>query len=197
TKMSTAHLLLPIQRELCTHNLVPTTSSEVQLLFGDVLAIALMREKRFLLEHYAKNHPLGAIGKKMTLRVRDLMIQGKELPLCQKSQTLSEVLVDLTQKKCGILLVVDEESRLEGVFTDGDLRRSLQRFGAHILQQKIADLMTAGAIFVHPDILAWEAMKIMQRDANRWVMVVPVIYEETVVGLLRMHDIIHAGLSET
>jgi arabinose-5-phosphate isomerase len=186
---------LPVEKELCPFDLAPTTSTEVQLIFGDALAIALMKAKGFSLNEYALNHPSGSIGKKMTLSVNDLMLKGERIPICHPQSLLGEVLAELSNKKCGCLIVADEKRKFLGIFTDGDLRRALQNQGADVLQRKIESLMTASAIWVPQNILAWEAMKIMQKDPKRWVMVVPVLDEEKVVGLVRMHDIVQAGLS--
>ena len=189
------HMLLPIEKELCHFNLVPTTSSEVQLIFGDVLSIALMKHKEFSLTDYAHNHPFGSIGKKMTLSVKDIMLSGENLPLCLSDSKLSDVLLELTQKKCGALVVVNDKHKLQGIFTDGDLRRALQRHGPDILSHEIKDLMTTTAICIDLNSLAWDAMREMQKNPNKWVMVTPVTENDRVVGLLRMHDIIQAGIS--
>ncbi len=186
---------LPVEKELCPFNLAPTTSTAVQLLFGDALAVALMKAKRFDLTAYAQTHPSGALGKKMTLLVEDLMLKEENSPLCRPDQTLKEVLVELSDKKCGCLLIVDQEKRLLGIFTDGDLRRALQGRGSPILEERLESLMTPSALCVARDQLAWDAMQIMQKEATRWIMVCPVLEEERVVGIIRMHDIIHAGLA--
>jgi len=187
--------ILPVQKELCSFDLIPTTSAQVQLIFGDILAIALMKKCEFSLDDYAHNHPSGAIGKKITLTVKDLMKSGESLPLCQAKDQLSDVLVQLSQKKCGALLITNEEHSLEGIFTDGDLRRSLQAHGPDVLHKTMGALMTQSTLSVPSHILAWDAMKEMQKDPNKWVMVTPVIEDGKVIGILRMHDIIKAGLS--
>ena len=194
-KYSDTCMILPMERELCNFDLVPTTSTELQLIFGDILAIALMRKKNFALSDYILNHPSGSIGKKMTLLVKDLMLSGDNLPLCNSKDKLIDVLLELTNKKCGTLIVINENKQLEGIFTDGDLRRALQRHGPDVLQQEIGHLMTQGAIAIDSAILAFDAMKEMQKNVNKWVMVTPVVENNLVVGLLRMHDIIQAGIS--
>jgi arabinose-5-phosphate isomerase len=186
---------LPVEKELCPFDLAPTTSAEVQLLFGDALAVALMKTKGFSLESYGENHPSGVIGKKIMFRVEDLMIQGKNIPLCRPDRPLGEVLVELSSKGCGCLIIVDEENKFQGIFTDGDLRRSLQSLGSVVLEKKIGDLMTQTAFFTEPNIRAWDAMKLMQKDPKKWIMMLPVLEDQKVVGIIRMHDIIHAGIS--
>lgn len=194
-KDSDLSLSLPVKKELCQFDLVPTTSTEVQLIFGDILAVALMKLRNFNLSEYALNHPSGNIGKKMTLKVNDLMIKENNIPACKPHDTLGEVLVELTQKKCGALVILGDDQEFKGIFTDGDLRRALQKYGPTVLEQKIGALMTSTAISVDSEILAWDAMQQMQQNPNKWVMVSPVVENNKVIGLLRMHDIIQAGLT--
>jgi arabinose-5-phosphate isomerase len=187
-------IVLPVQKELCSFDLVPTTSSEVQLIFGDILAVALMKKRNFQLDEYALNYPAGTIGKKMTLYVKDLMFKENKVPFCSPEQTLENVLVELSSKRCGMLIVVDEAKALKGVFTDGDLRRALQTHGSDVLKKTMRELMTPKAICVLSHMLVWDAMKEMQKIPSKWVTVTPVIEEEKVVGILRMHDIVQSGI---
>lgn len=186
---------LPVEKELCPFNLAPTTSTAVQLIFGDVLAVALMRAKGFSLDEYALTHPMGALGRKMTLKVEDVMIQGEEIPLCDPEERLVDMLVELSNKKCGCLIVSDKEQNFMGIFTDGDLRRALQSQGPSVLEKKIGSLMTTSAYSIPKGVLAWDALKTMQKDPKRWIMVLPVLEQKKVVGIVRMHDIIQSGLS--
>lgn len=186
---------LPVEKELCPFDLAPTTSTEVQLLFGDMLAVALMKKKEFQLSEYAQNHPSGTIGKKMTLRLEDLMLKEDLLPLCNPEDRLLDLLPLLSNKKCGCLLIATPQRSLQGIFTDGDLRRALQSHGPAILDRPISSLMTPTAIAFPKDLLAWDALRLMQKDPKRWVMVAPVLEEERIVGIVRMHDIIQAGLA--
>ena len=193
-KQSDCFIHLPVKQELCPLDLAPTTSTAVQLLFGDILTAALMRAKNFSVDDYISNHPLGAIGKKMTLKVKDLMKKQHDIPLCSPKDLLMDVLVELSNKKCGCLLVVNEGQELQGIFTDGDLRRALQGSGSRVLEKKMEELMNMCPIAIEQETLAWDAIKLMQKDPKRWVMVTPVIEEKKVVGILRMHDIIQAGI---
>jgi arabinose-5-phosphate isomerase len=188
-------LCLPVEKELCPFDLAPTTSTQVQLLFGDVLAIGLMKARGFTLEAYGTNHPLGTIGKKIALKVEDVMMRDTQVPLCSPEDRLGDVLSTLSEKKCGCLVVVDEAKAFHGIFTDGDLRRALQSLGSVVLEKKIKDLMTRSATAVQQGERAWDAMKIMQKDPKKWIMVLPVLEQNKVVGIVRMHDIIHAGIS--
>lgn len=194
-KESHLFLNLPVEKELCSFDLVPTTSTIVQLILGDILAVALMKHRQFEMSDYALNHPAGAIGKKLMVTVRDLMIGDEDIPLCHPQDKLGDVLVELSNKKCGALLVTNQERDLLGIFTDGDLRRALQMKGPNVLEEEMLSLMTATASAIPPDTLAWEALKFMQKDPKKWVMVMPVLESGKVVGILRMHDIVKAGIS--
>lgn len=188
-RMADHQIVLPVEKELCPFDLAPTTSTAVQLLFGDLLAMALMKKKGFNIEEYARNHPSGLIGKKITSRVKDLMKVGEELPLCHPEDRLIDVIVHLSDKRCGCLLIVSEEGRLLGLFTDGDLRRALQKQGAVVMEKSMQEIMSKNPIVVSPNELAHTAIQTMQ--AKRYVMMAPVIEGEKVVGLICMHDIIH------
>jgi arabinose-5-phosphate isomerase len=193
--MAHFYCMLPVQKELCPFDLAPTISTEVQLLFGDALAIVLMHRRGFGLSQYSENHPAGTIGKKTTLKVSDLMLHGEALPTCHTTDRLGAVLSELSDKKCGCLIVVDKDRAMRGIFTDGDLRRSLQTQNLQVLESRLEELMTRSALAISKDALAWDAMKLMQKDPKKWIMVLPVLEEGRLVGLLRMHDIIHAGIA--
>ncbi len=186
---------LPLQQELCPFDMVPTTSAVIQLIFGDLLAIALMRLKNFSLDEYVKNHPAGRIGKRISVRVSDLMVRGPSLPLCQPGDKLVDTLVVLSNKRCGCVLVVDESQTLQGIFTDGDLRRSLQKHGASSLQFHMKDLMTKTARWIEPHSLAWDAMRLMEGDQKNAITVLPVLdNNQKVMGLIKLHDLVQSGL---
>lgn len=188
-------ILLPLKKELCPFNLVPTTSTTIQMIFGDLLAISIMSKKNFSLDDYALNHPAGRIGKRVTMRVRDIMLSGAQIPICDPSATLQDVLVELSNKKCGCIMIACEARKLQGIFTDGDLRRALQAHGPQALEKPMGQLMVNSARFVSPDILAWDAMKLMESDQKRPITVLPVLHEDkTIVGIIKMHDIIQSGL---
>ncbi len=188
-------LRLPVQKELCPFNLAPTISTTSQLVLGDILAIALMQQQSFSIDQYALNHPSGSIGKQITVRVEDLMIKDAGLPVAYPHDRIIDVLQVLTEKRAGCLLVIDEEKKLQGIFTDGDLRRALQSHGEKLFQMKLEDLMTAGGRTIGPKALVWEAMKVMEANQKHPIMVLPVVDEaRQVLGLLKMHDIIQSGI---
>ncbi len=186
-------MYLPIEREICPFDLAPTTSTAIQLIFGDVLAVALMQAKKFSIDQYAMNHPAGGIGKMIADRVEDVMSKGDELPLCKGNQMLKEVLVELSRKRCGCLLVVDDEGKLEGVFTDGDLRRALEGSGEAVLSLQMSKLLTKQCLFATPQMLMLDALKLMEGEKK--VMMLPVIEGLKVVGLIHLHHILSKGIS--
>ncbi len=193
-KQSDLSAVLPCATELCPFDLAPTISTEVQLLFGDVLAVAVMQSKGFTLDQYAANHPGGRIGRRVSVKVREMMLDQERMPTCTVEERLEEVLVDFTNKRCGCLVVVDEQKQLKGIFTDGDLRRALQEKGEKVLQEKVGDLMTPSPKSIDVEALAWDAMKLMESDEHHPIMVLPVVDRSQVVGVIKMHDLIQAGV---
>lgn len=193
-KQTDISIYLPMDKELCPFNLAPTISTTVQLLFGDALAVALMNIKQISLNEYAFNHPAGSIGKKTSIYVEDLMIQKENVPTCLAENTLMEIVAELSAKKCGCIIVIDQEKKALGVFTDGDLRRGLERQGEQILHKKIKELMTSEFLFTEKKKLAWEALQSMERDPQKLVSVLPVLEKEKLVGIIRIHDILQTGI---
>lgn len=191
-KISDYYICLPLKKELCPYNLAPTTSTSIQLIFGDVLTIALMQKKNFSITQYALNHPAGAIGKQITLKVKDLMIKNDSLPICFEEDIIKDVLHILSSKKCGCLLVVDKKNKLKGIFTDGDLRRLIQKH-SDFFTKKMKDIMTLSPVSVVEDSLAIDAMREM--ETQKQITVMPVVEDnQKLIGLIRMHDIIQSGL---
>lgn len=186
---------LPFQSELCPFDMAPTMSTTFQVLFGDLLTVALMKNKNFTLDQYALNHPSGRIGKRIILKVKDLMLTGSRVPLCYPEDRLGQTLVELSNKRCGCILVINHDRKLLGIFTDGDLRRTLQKYGGQVLEAQMQEIMIKDPRRIGPDVLAWEAMKQMEADYQRRIMVLPVVgSDEKVLGLLHLHDIIQSGL---
>jgi arabinose-5-phosphate isomerase len=194
-KASDLTVTLPIEKELCNFDLVPTTSAVTQMIFGDVLAVAMMIHKNFSLAEYAMNHPAGKIGRRLTMRVEDLMLTGKNIPLCAPDDKLVDTLVELSNKRCGCVLVTDQSQILAGIFTDGDLARALQKFGPDALSCYIRDLMTKVPRAISQLEMAAHALAVMEGDQKHPITVLPVIDDQKkVVGLIKMHDIIQSGL---
>ena len=188
-------IVLPVEEELCPFNLAPTISTSAQLLFGDLFAMALVEAKQFTADHFALNHPGGKLGRRATMKVKDLMVKGEELPLAEGRDKLIDSLVELSNKRAGCLLIHDGKNHLLGIFTDGDLRRALQNKGASILELPLSELMTRDPKAIESETLLVEALKVMESDQKHPIMVLPVIStERQIEGLIKLHDIIQAGV---
>lgn len=189
-------VVLPLEKELCPFDLLPTTSTAIQMIFGDLLAVSLMQSKQFSIEEYAQNHPGGKIGKRIALKVSDLMLKESDIPTCSLNAPIVDILVELSEKRCGCILIVDELKRLLGIFTDGDLRRTIQAYGAQALETPIGKVMSTTPRSISPEELAWKALHVMEADQKRPITVLPVLDEKKeVVGLIKMHDLVQAGVN--
>jgi arabinose-5-phosphate isomerase len=188
-------LNIPVEKEICPYNLAPTTSTVMQMIVADILAISLMEIKKFSKEQFAMNHPSGRIGRRLMTKVKDLMLKDQAIPCCQPQDKLADVLVELSNKRCGCVLVLSPEQKLQGIFTDGDLRRTLQKLGAHALDANMEDIMTKSPRKIALTELAWTALQKMEEDQKHPIMVLAVVDEsEKVVGIIKMHDIIQSGI---
>jgi arabinose-5-phosphate isomerase len=184
-----------VDEEACPLNLAPTTSTTVAIVLGDALAAMLMTAKGFTAEEFALNHPGGRIGKRLNLRVSDLMHTGERNPTVEETATLMDVIEAITRGGLGAANVVGSDGTLIGVVTDGDLRRSVQRRGfAELGDLRVADIMTASPTVVLPEVLAYDALHLME-DRPSQIAVLPVVdAENRCLGLLRLHDVVQAGL---
>jgi arabinose-5-phosphate isomerase len=184
-----------VEQEACPLNLAPTTSTTVALAIGDALAMTLMEVKRLTPEDFAMNHPGGRLGKRLTLKVSDLMHGGVENPTVPAAATLLEVVQAISRGGLGAVNVVAEGAWLAGVITDGDVRRALQRVKLADLPDLTAeDVMTREPIVARPDMLAHAALQLMENRPSQ-IAVLPVVAEDgRCVGLLRLHDIVRSGL---
>ncbi len=192
-KLADLNVFLPLERELCPFNLAPTISTTLQIIFGDALSIALMKAKNFSLKEYALNHPKGSIGGKISRCVSDVMLKNEDLPVASSNDTLFSKLDELTSKKCGCILIIDSSKNLKGIFTDGDLRRALKKYGEKVLACKFSEIMTTNYKFISPDELVWHAVKKMEEDPKKLITVLPVIEKDKLVGLVRMHDVLQSS----
>ncbi|KAI4301086.1 hypothetical protein L6164_034402 [Bauhinia variegata] len=185
---------LPLERELCPFNLAPVTSTAIQMVFGDTVAIALMAARNLTKEEYASNHPAGKIGKSLIFKVKDVMKKQDELPICREADLIMDQLVELTSKGCGCLLVVDESHHLIGTFTDGDLRRTLKASGEGIFKLTVGEKCNRSPKIIGPDAMAVEAMKKMEAPPSP-VQFLPVINDENIlIGIVTLHGLVSAGL---
>ncbi|MED6110771.1 putative arabinose 5-phosphate isomerase [Stylosanthes scabra] len=185
---------LPLERELCPFNLAPVTSTAIQMVFGDTVAIALMGARNLSKEEYAGNHPAGKIGKSLIFKVKDLMKKEDELPICKESDLIMDQLVELTSKGCGCLFVIDDGRRLIGTFTDGDLRRTLKASGQGIFKLTVGEMCNRKPRTIGPEAMAVDAMKKMEAPPSP-VQFLPVINDDNVViGIITLHGLVSAGL---
>lgn len=185
-------MYLPLQRELCPFDLTPTTSPVLQLLFGTIVTVALMQKKQFNLNKYKLNHPQGVIGKKMFLRVKDLMLQKENVPICFVYSTIGEALIELLNKRCNSLLIIGEDGRLYGIFTNAQLQEMIANGHTAILKDTVASLAMRTCRSLKPDMLAINAFSTMK---DFLVKEIPVTEGDKVIGLLRLSDLIAAGIT--
>jgi arabinose-5-phosphate isomerase len=186
-----------VDQEACPLNLAPTASTTVALAIGDALAMTLMRAKGLTESDFASNHPGGQLGKRLTLQVADLMHSGPQNPTIGTDSAWIEIISAITHYGLGAVNVIDGDGRLAGIITDGDLRRSLQRISNTDLafaNIKCDDLMTRNPVIARPDMLAFDALRLME-DRPSQISVLPVVdADEKCVGLIRLHDIVRSGL---
>ena len=186
-----------VDQEACPLNLAPTTSTTVALAIGDALAMALMSAKGLTEDDFAHNHPAGQLGKRLTLRVADLMHSGSQNPTIANDAAWMEIITTITHFGLGAVNVIDSAGRLAGIITDGDLRRSLQRLSStdiSFANIKCDNLMTRDPIVAAPEMLAFDALRLME-DRPSQINVLPVVDAGGLcVGLVRLHDIVRSGL---
>ena len=186
------HLLAAVESEACPLNLAPTASTTAALVMGDALAIAVLEARGFTAEEFAFSHPGGALGRRLLLRVSDLMVKGDEIPKVRPTATLIDALDEITQKGLGMTTVVDEDDKLKGVFTDGDLRRAIE--GQRDLQQtSLETVMTEMPRTISEDLLAAEALGMMER--HRISSLVIVNGALSVQGVVTLLSLLKAGIS--
>jgi len=190
-KNSNCVLDVSIKKEACPLGLAPTTSTTVMLAMGDALSVALQQKKKFKIEHFAFFHPGGNLGKRLLLRVGDIMRKESANPVVKEDRLVKDVLLKITRARAGSASVVGKNGVLKGIFTDGDLRRHLRREG-DITKKKIKEVMTRKPITVRSSMMAVDALQILQ---SRKIDEVPVVDKRgRPVGLLDVQDLLKAGL---
>ncbi len=188
---ATVHLDIKIDTEACPLNLAPTSSTTVTLAMGDALAVALLEARGFTAEDFAFSHPGGALGRKLLLKVEDIMHKDHELPCVFQETQLSQALVEMTTKGFGMTTVIGKDKQLLGVFTDGDLRRCVDQ-GINLSSACIGDIMSGNPKTVHNNTLAAEALGIM--ESLKITALVVENSQHQAVGVIHMHDILRAGI---
>ncbi|TLX60343.1 D-arabinose 5-phosphate isomerase [Stutzerimonas nosocomialis] len=190
-KAAAVNLDASVAIEACPLNLAPTSSTTACLVLGDALAISLLEARGFTAEDFAFSHPGGALGRRLLLKVEHVMHSGERLPQVTRGTSVRDALLEMTEKGLGMTVVLEEDGRLAGVFTDGDLRRTLDK-GIDVRQARIEEVMTVHGKTAQGDMLAAEALKIMEDHKISALVVV----DETdrPVGALNMHDLLRAGV---
>ncbi|UDG80195.1 arabinose-5-phosphate isomerase KdsD [Candidatus Steffania adelgidicola] len=189
-KTAEIHLCVNVPEEACPFGLAPTTSTTAALVMGDALAVALLRARGFSAEDFALSHPGGVLGRKLLLRVSDIMHTGHDVPLIAPTASLREALLEITQKNLGMTVICDAKNIIKGIFTDGDLRRIFD-MGIDLNRTIISDVMTPGGVRILPDTLAVEALNLMQAYNITSLMVAQ---SDFLIGVIHMHDMLRAGV---
>jgi arabinose-5-phosphate isomerase len=190
-KFATTHIHVGVEQEACPLGLAPTSSTTAALVMGDALAVSLLEARGFTRDDFALSHPGGSLGKRLLLMVSDIMHAGNKVPSVPETALISEALLEMTEKKLGMTAVVDACNQVIGIFTDGDLRRMLGR-NLDIHHTAITEVMTPHCAVIPADILAAEAMRIMEQKKINALIVVD--GQRRAIGALNMHDLIHAGI---
>ncbi len=190
-KAADVNLDVSVKQEACPHGLAPTSSTTAALVMGDALAITLLQERGFTKEDYALSHPGGNLGKRLLLRVDEIMHKGDAIPKVNNDALLKTALMEMTQKKLGMTTIVNANNELAGVFTDGDIRRAFDN-NADIHKTAIHEIMTTNPRVISPGILAAEALQIMEE--NKITSLIVINNENKPIGVIHMHDILRAGV---
>ncbi|SEQ92593.1 arabinose-5-phosphate isomerase [Solimonas aquatica] len=185
------HLDVSVAKEACPLNLAPTASTTATLAMGDALAVALLEARGFTSEDFALSHPGGSLGRKLLLRVSDVMHSGERLPRISPDTTLSATLLEMTRKGLGLAVIVDAQDRVQGVFTDGDLRRVLEQ-GLDVRSTRIEQVMTRGGKRIAAEHLAAEAVALMEKHKISALLVEDA--QQHLQGVVHMHDLLRAGV---
>ncbi|RRN54211.1 KpsF/GutQ family sugar-phosphate isomerase [Pseudoxanthomonas sp. SGNA-20] len=183
------HLDVGVPAEACPLHLAPTSSTTASLAMGDALAVALLEARGFTADDFARSHPAGSLGRRLLLHVTDVMHGGEELPCVGEDASVAEALVEMSRKRLGMTAIAAADGRLAGIFTDGDLRRALDR-GIDVRQARIAEVMTRNPRTIDAGQMATEAAHLMERHRINGLIVVDA--EQRPVGALNVHDLLRA-----
>jgi len=187
--LADVYVNIPVAQEACPMNLAPTASTTATLAVGDALAIAVLNARDFDEQDFARSHPGGSLGRRLLLYVDDIMHKGNDVPSVSQNSLLSDALVEMTSKGLGMTGVVNEQNELVGIYTDGDLRRTL---AARIsVDTPIKDVMTANPVTVNPNVLAAELITMMKDSRISGIIVTE---QKQVIGALNMQDLLRAGV---
>jgi len=185
------HIDVSVEKEACPLGLAPTSSTTAALAMGDALAVALLQTRGFTREDFARSHPSGQLGRKLLLHIRDVMHSGEETPKVTEQATISEAIVEISRKRLGMSAIVNQDGQVTGVYTDGDLRRTLDS-GLDPHTTPVTRVMTSGGKHIRPEALAVEAVQMMQEHAIQGLLVID--EQGQLVGALNFQDLLKAGV---
>lgn len=191
-KYSDVHLSFHVEREACPLNLAPTSSTTATLVLGDALAVTLLEARGFTERDFAMSHPGGALGRKLLTRVEDIMHKGNEIPCIHNTATLRDAILEMNSKGLGMVAIIDSNDKLVGVFTDGDLRRTINNAQECWLSQPIVNVIKNSCITVKPNILAAEAVKIISEHKINGLLVTD--DDNNLIGAFNTVDLMHRGI---
>jgi len=185
------HINVAVHAEACPLGLAPTSSTTAALVMGDALAVSLLETRGFTAEDFARSHPAGQLGKRLLLHIRDIMHKGDEIPRVSANASLSEAIVEMTRKRLGMVAITDTEMKVQGVFTDGDLRRALEHeIDPH--KTLVGEVMTRNGKTIQSEALAVEAVKMLQQHKIQGLLVVD--DDSRLQGVLNFNDLLQAGV---
>lgn len=190
-KSANAYLDVSVYQEACPLGLTPTSSTTATLVMGDALAIALLEARGFTADNFALFHPCGNLGRRLLLRVSDIMHTGNDIPQVSQDASISKALIEMTDKGLGMTAIMDNNDTITGIFTDGDLRRVLEKM-VNIHTTKLVGYMTKNCKIGHTEMLAVEAVKLMQRHTINALLIVN--NKKQLVGAINMHDLLRTGI---
>lgn len=190
-KSADVNIDISVEQEACPFNLAPTTSTTVTLVMGDALAIALLQARGFSVEDFARSHPGGSLGKRMFLKIDNLWHDHELLPVVHEDITIAQALIEVTAKKLGMTCIIDKQGKLAGIYTDGDVRRTLND-QHNINTTRIKEVMTQNCRTISAGMLAYDALALMQKYSITSLVVVD--DEHKPIAVVHMHDLLRAGV---
>ena len=191
TKVSDIVLDASVKEEACPHDLAPTASSTAALVLGDALAVALLERRGFTMEDFASIHPGGNLGKKLLTRMEDLMYTGEQVPIMNEDSLFKDVILEMNRKRFGAVCIVDDNGKLKGIITEGDLRREIEK-GEAILKSKASLIMSTEPKVVSSQTLATEVLSILEE--HNILQIITVDEEQKPIGMGHLHDLLDAGI---
>jgi arabinose-5-phosphate isomerase len=184
---------ISVEEEACTLGVVPTASTTATLAMGDALAVALLKKRGFRQEDFARFHPRGSLGKKLFVRVKDLMHSGDLLPLIKPEASIADALIEISTKRLGVAVVTDADNTVLGIVTDGDVRRGIEKWGKSFFDRQISEVMSESPKLISEDELAAKALGIMEKHSITSLVVAG--QDRRALGVVHLHDVLKQGIA--